>query len=332
MKICVVGAGIVGLSSALRIQEACPKADVNLISEKFSPNTTSDVSGGFWGPHLVDVEKQPAIRTWARETFDYMVTLARSSDAGQTGAQLISGYSMPKEDPWFKDIIFGYRDMTEEELRLFPEAKNGEFFTSVMLDVRSYLPWLLTRFRAIGGTIIKRKVNSWMELADEYDIVVNCCGVYARDLSNDESLQPVRGQLLRVHAPWIKHFVLCEHPQGSSYILPSAFDVVLGGTHEQNDWNENVDEEVRETIRSGCTKLVPSLQGIKSFSDWVGLRPFRPTVRLELETLKTPRKNMLIVHNYGHGGSGVTLHWGCAKEAARLVAKAIQAQITTTNL
>jgi D-amino-acid oxidase len=45
----------------------------------------------------------------------------------------------------------------------------------------------------------------------------------------------------------------------------------------------------------------------------VGLRPFRKgNVRLELEP------GTRIIHNYGHGGSGVTFSWGCALEAAEM--------------
>ena len=43
----------------------------------------------------------------------------------------------------------------------------------------------------------------------------------------------------------------------------------------------------------------------------VGLRPCRPEVRLEAETLPGGR---VLWHNYGHGGAGVTLSWGCARE------------------
>ncbi|KAL5015698.1 hypothetical protein ScPMuIL_005287 [Solemya velum] len=163
MKICVVGAGINGLSSALHVQEACPKADIMLMSEKFSPNTTSDVSGGLWSPHLVDVMKQPIVRIWAKETLDHLVKLARSRDAGLIGARFLSGYRLPKRDPWFRDLVFGYRYMTEDELKLFPEVepREGEFYTTVTLDVRSYLQWLLARYKANNGKILKRKVNSW---------------------------------------------------------------------------------------------------------------------------------------------------------------------------
>jgi D-amino-acid oxidase len=48
----------------------------------------------------------------------------------------------------------------------------------------------------------------------------------------------------------------------------------------------------------------------------VGLRPARSEVRLEATTLADGRP---LVHNYGHGGSGFTLSWGCADEVARLV-------------
>ena len=62
MKICVVGAGIVGTSSAVRLKKAFPEAELNLISEGFSPATTSDGSGGFWQPHLLRDTPQELVR------------------------------------------------------------------------------------------------------------------------------------------------------------------------------------------------------------------------------------------------------------------------------
>jgi D-amino-acid oxidase len=44
----------------------------------------------------------------------------------------------------------------------------------------------------------------------------------------------------------------------------------------------------------------------------VGLRPFRRSgVRLERDQLRDGRT---VIHNYGHGGAGFTLSWGCARE------------------
>jgi D-amino-acid oxidase len=48
----------------------------------------------------------------------------------------------------------------------------------------------------------------------------------------------------------------------------------------------------------------------------VGLRPVRPQVRLETQAVPGGRH---VVHNYGHGGAGVTLSWGCALAVAGAV-------------
>lgn len=51
----------------------------------------------------------------------------------------------------------------------------------------------------------------------------------------------------------------------------------------------------------------------------VGLRPFRPQgFRLEAEVIE----GRTVVHNYGHGGCGVTLSWGCAGRAANMAGAA----------
>ena len=52
-RVAVVGAGIIGLSTAVCIQELEPTVDVTLISEKFSPETTGDGAAGVWGPYLL---------------------------------------------------------------------------------------------------------------------------------------------------------------------------------------------------------------------------------------------------------------------------------------
>ncbi|HUR97056.1 MAG TPA: FAD-dependent oxidoreductase, partial [Pyrinomonadaceae bacterium] len=48
----------------------------------------------------------------------------------------------------------------------------------------------------------------------------------------------------------------------------------------------------------------------------VGLRPFRPEGYL-VEAQRVGTK--LLVHNYGHGGGGITLSWGTASQAVDLV-------------
>ena len=68
---------------------------------------------------------------------------------------------------------------------------------------------------------------------------------------------------------------------------------------------------------SKCQSLWPELDRSKVVGVSVGLRPSRKEVRLEVENI-TGRK---VVHNYGHGGAGVTLSWGCADEVVRLLSQ-----------
>ena len=102
--------------------------------------------------------------------------------------------------------------------------------------------------------------------------------------------------------------------------MPRSNDCVLGGTADEGDWNTEPNPETAEGILRRCTALEPRLAGAEILEHRVGLRPGRPEVRLESETLAdgTP-----CVHNYGHGGSGVTLSWGCAEEALELVERAM---------
>ncbi|RWS24415.1 D-aspartate oxidase-like protein [Leptotrombidium deliense] len=125
---------------------------------------------------------------------------------------------------------------------------------------------------------------------------------------------------MRVNAHWIKHFFFWDH----YYIIPNTDFVVLGGTKQKDDWNLNIDENDRKDIKSGCEALIPSLCNAKLISEHVGLRPGRSAPRVDREVKTFGVKQCHIIHNYGHGGSGITLSWGCAEETLQLLKECLQ--------
>ncbi|KAK3597141.1 hypothetical protein CHS0354_038061 [Potamilus streckersoni] len=324
-QICVIGAGVIGLASALHIQEICPESEVTIIADKLSPNTTSDVSAGFWMPHLIGSTPHEKIRSWSQATWDHMTALAYSKQASEVGACLVSGYLLSPvklDPPLYWDQVLGFREVSQEEMANFPGAKYGFFYTTVMIEVRRYLPWLMKRFKERGGNVQQKRISSLMELSNQYEIVVNCSGVEARQLVGDQSVESIRGQIIRVRAPWLKTFLMVtnENPDFlDAYIFPGAQEVVLGGIEQVGDWDLQHRDVDREYLWKTCTRLLPCLQNAEMVKDWTGLRPARTSVRLEVEYLRLGDRSMTVVHCYGHGGSGVTLHWGCAKEVAELV-------------
>lgn len=155
------------------------------------------------------------------------------------------------------------------------------------------------------------------ELQPSFDIVVNCSGLGSRQLVGDSTISPVRGQVLRVQAPWVKHFI--RDGSGLTYVYPGTSYVTLGGTRQEGDWNLSPDAELSREIFSRCCALEPSLHRAYSIEEKVGLRPSRPDVRLQKELLVQGGQRLLVVHNYGHGSGGISVHWGSALEATRLV-------------
>ena len=147
-------------------------------------------------------------------------------------------------------------------------------------------------------------------------MVINCTGIGSRFLADvqDSSLEAARGQVIRVRAPWVRHAVM----SGPWYILPNRDCVVLGGTKQMGDYNLSPDPETAKQIMKECCKLVPSLAQAEKIVDCAGLRPYRATIRIEVDP-----NNSRVIHNYGHGGSGVTLCWGSAVEVVKLARKSL---------
>ena len=170
----------------------------------------------------------------------------------------------------------------------------------------------------------QRTLSSLDEMTGEASVIVNCAGLGARDLVGDASMQPIRGQIVRVRNPGLERFVLDEdNPEGDTYIVPRSHDCILGGTADEGEWDLEPDPRPPKASCAAAHATRAAPRGGRNLEHKVGLRPGRPAVRLESEG---GPDSVPLIHNYGHGGSGVTLSWGCAEETLGLVREALDGQ------
>ncbi|XP_026085876.1 D-aspartate oxidase isoform X1 [Carassius auratus] len=326
VKVLVVGAGVVGLSTAVCVAETLPYCSVTVIAEKFSPDTTGDGAAGILLPKEfpdIPLERQ---KRWFKESFDHLLAIADSPQASDAGVYLSSGYHIFKDipcdkKPFWSDFVLGFRYMTDREMKRFPNYKFGQAFTTLKCECLNYLPWLEKRLRAVGGQIIHEKVTDLQKLALNYDAIMNCSGLSSRFLLKDEEVYPIRGQILKVSAPWLKNFI--RDGDGNTYIYPGIRYVSIGGTRQADDWRLEVDKEDSKGILERCCRLEPSLRAAQVMGEWVGLRPGRANPRVERQYLHLQGRQVPVVHNYGHGGCGVTLSWGTALDALDLLRQSL---------
>ncbi|XP_028251961.1 D-aspartate oxidase isoform X2 [Parambassis ranga] len=322
VRVAVVGAGVIGFSTAVCIAEVLPSCSVTLLAERFSPDTTSDGAAGIlFAAEFPDIplERQ---RRWFKDSFDHLLAIAQSEHSPEAGVFLSTGWQIFKDvpankKPFWSDLVIGFRQMADEELKRFPDHKFGQVFTTIKCECSSYLPWLKKRFMKAGGQVEQKRINSLQELSSSFDIIVNCSGLGSKTLVGDPHVYPVRGQVLKLEAPWLQHFT--RDSDGKTYIYPGIHSVTVGGTRQEGDWRLQVDEGDTKSILERCSALEPSLRKAKVLSKWVGLRPSRRNPRVEREAVQLNGRQVAVVHNYGHGGWGVTLAWGTALDAVGLV-------------
>ena len=307
MEVSVIGAGVSGLSTGIRLIEA--GFDVNILTDKTSPDTVSDTAAAWWYPFLAEpVEKT---NRWSAETFDELVRLMQ--DEGVDCITMRLGREYLEQEcgsPGWSEDIPHFRILDRSEVA--DGYSYGWEIEAPVIEMPLYMAWLKSRFEELGGTIEIRKVDSIGEV--DGDIVVNCTGIGAREFCDDDTVVPVRGQVIYIEQdPGFGRFD--QQPETLTYTIPRRDVTVLGGTAQKGDWEMEAREEDTEYILGKCEELWPELDRTKIVGVAVGLRPSRYEVRLQAERVG----DMTIIHNYGHGGAGVTLSWGCAEEVVRLV-------------
>jgi D-amino-acid oxidase len=286
---------------------------VVLVSADPLPLTTSYLAAAVWFPTAVG--PPTAVARWGAATYD---VLAAEAAAGVPGVVMRESLMLYRQAeallpplPAWADAVGDVRAARADELP--PGYDYGLRFVVPLIEMPLYLPHLWQAVLASGVRHVVRRVAALDEVLDlAPDVVVNAAGMAAGALVADDTVFPVRGQIVRVTNPGVRLSVRDEqHPGGRAYVHPRSEDCILGGTLEVGSWHTEPDPAQTAAILARCTDIAPQLAASRVIETVVGLRPGRPEVRVELdhELLPVP-----VVHDYGHGGAGITIGWGCAQD------------------
>ncbi|PRY47395.1 D-amino-acid:oxygen oxidoreductase (deaminating) [Geodermatophilus tzadiensis] len=307
LRVAVVGGGVVGLTCALELARAGHRVQVHAADPPEA--TTSAVAAAIWFPYRA--APVDAVLRWGLVSRTVFTALA---DDPATGVTLRPGTVVHRNgepDLWWTAGL-AHRPATAAELP--PGVPGGTRCTVPVVDTVRYLPWLAGAVRSAGVEVVRRRVDRLDDVPG--DVVVVAAGLASGPLLGDDSGVPVQGQVVRLADPGLTDWLLDEDgPDGLTYVIPRGHDVVCGGTAVEGATGTEPDPDVEAAVLARARALVPALREAPVLSRQVGLRPGRPTVRLE----RVAEAGRPAVACYGHGGAGVTLSWGCAADVVALV-------------
>jgi D-amino-acid oxidase len=311
-RVVIVGAGVSGLTCGVVFAER--GYETAIFAKEIGQQTTSAAAAALWFPY--DVEPPDKVIPWALETRQALTDLARDPDSGvsiielrqfsRTGEIHIPDWAIP----------LGAKSVITSEVDGSLEQFKGGFSLNVpLMDTTIYLDHLASRFLSAGGKINANVFVEKLEDVDpKFDLVIDCAGIGARELVHDADLQPHRGQVALVpKLENLPYAVVCDDAP-LLYAIPRAHDCVFGGTNELSE-NRVADSATTRRIVAECSRAL-KIGKPNVLAERVGLRPYRKSgVRVERACLSDGRA---VIHNYGHGGSGFTLSWGCAEEVLKI--------------
>jgi glycine/D-amino acid oxidase-like deaminating enzyme len=339
LRICVVGGGIVGLTCAHALSR---RHRVTIVADRFGAETDSIKATAVWHVYLVPETEQ--VLGWAAETLQRFHDIAKLDP--QSGVELIRGVELyratPIHTPSWAHIPHHFSHLSALEVEslnatepgnLTLEEKSalratpitwGYHIEAPAADMGVYLPWLENAVRENERvSFVRRHISQLEDVAAAHDVVVNCSGIGARELASDQDFEPYKGQyfvLRRDERAPTTYVGDDEHPLGMAYMIPRAGEVMVGGCAERGLDDYELTLDFNETVRRAglyVPWLLERTTADQARPPVVGVRPCRRSgIRLEIDRAAA---TLPVIHNYGHGGSGFSLSWGCAGEVERLV-------------
>ncbi|CDK25218.1 unnamed protein product [Kuraishia capsulata CBS 1993] len=325
-KVIVLGAGVVGLSTALELVQRGHEVDIvaRHLPGDIDIEYTSPFAGANWSSFAETDEEQE----WDKLGYEKLLEIAKTEPGASVWAKRSLNYNR-EPAPRLASVVKDLRILPENEL--IPGTHCGFEYTSIVISVGTYLAYLSQKLMAAGVVIRRAHVAHIKDVASYYtkgtpEVIVNCSGLLARKLGGveDKAVYPIKGQILliRNNCSTLLSVSGTEGPDEEAfYIFPrKEGGGIIGGSYVPNDWSADISEGFIERTKQKVAKYCPELleEGpLDIYKAVVGLRPGREGgVRIEKETIPGVGN---VVHNYGCGGCGYQNSHGMAIKTAKLV-------------
>ncbi len=319
-RLAVIGAGVSGLTCGVLLAER--GYQVTLFAKE-TLETTSAVAAAIWYPYAI--EPQDRVPVWSRTSYETFRELAKDPVTGVDMIELDIYSQLPEPEVPKWAAATGGRRLSPDEL---PARYRGGFAIVVpLIATTDYLPYLRQRLARAGVGIQQRELGEEdvAALSTTHDVLVNCAGIGAGELVGDDELYAGHGVVLIVDNSGIDRArAYAEDPDELAYVIPRRRDCVLGGVDDDRK-EPIVTAELKRAIYDRCRAMEPRLppltdEALSRVQVKAGPRPKRNAgVRLERQR----QGELTVIHNYGHGGAGFTVSWGCAFEVFSHVREAL---------
>lgn len=306
----ILGAGVIGLTTGVIFLEA--GYNVNITAKAFTPYTTSDKAAAIWLPF--EASPREKISKWSQKSYEVFSQLTERQETGVYFVDLIIlEKALSGKWPWWSSLL-PENAIKKTAHELLPVGYLSGFSARVpFIETPVYMEWLQSRFIELGGILVKGQVTDLKNWISIERININCTGMGAASLVNDQSLFPIQGQIVKLSEQADLPYISDEEGDNAlAYVFPRSDGVILGGTAIYHEAGLTPKVNTTEDIIRRCNNLLDQKLKGRIIDAYVGIRPGRKTVCLEVDY---ERK---LIHNYGHGGSGFTISWGCAYEVLEL--------------
>ncbi|MFN0064692.1 MAG: FAD-dependent oxidoreductase [Chlamydiales bacterium] len=254
--VAILGAGVVGLTAAYDLLEK--GYEVQIYSDKWSPNLTSNVAAGIWSPlsfpkDLSEEKKQLHLRMQKNSECRFLKSIGEFPEF--IGVRLIPSYSFENQASPVSD-----REKQKEEIIAHFDngvTKNGRRVYELGIDGQLFMNDLYLKVKQKGARLRPCHFESLEDvLTLNEPIIINCTSMGSIKLFNDQEFIPVRGQLVYFNYQQNIDY-LYFHDIDTDLSDPNIFFValypwsdrmILGGVYEQDKQEPVVSQDVIDKI------------------------------------------------------------------------------------